>query len=865
MTGRTLSRTAGAMFVLCNVAIVACGGDAPVDPPVATSVTVTPSEASFASVGETEQFTARVFDQHGNAMTGARVQWSTIHPTVANVDLGSGLVTSVGNGATTLTARAGSASAQASLSVEQVATGIEAARGDGEVGFIGEPLPVSPAALVVDANGNPARDITVAFGVTSGGGTISNASDVTGADGIAETVWTLGGDSVQTLTATAAGMTADFAVTAIARPVTILTDSLEWGRATVAYDYALEVRGGTNEGYVWSLGEGAALPAGLELSSEGVVQGVPSEAGAFEFAVRVADSEGEETSADLEMRVCDGPLGLAIGDVRTFVPPEVGPCGLFVRAPEASAYYRVTFAGTDLGSELFQSVQLVVDGVSAGDVERPRVFGDREPTHAHPGVDWSRAMEIQAANEALHRQVRRDEIELFNRLAAEGRLGPMLDRAIEARNARPATRARTPSPHTFRLYQRGGGNSCVVDRTVVAEIIAENDHLVVYEEVGATAPVPVENANRIIDFYTDHGAEVIEGYFGGVSDVNDDGKITVLIDPTLTGVRAFVWSGDMVFKTTECPASNEMELIHVSADAFRLSNNTFWALSGMVHEAVHVSSLYKRVRNWSIRGRPSGATIFNPQWIEEGRAEIGKEMSSRIAWERDGGPSAGTRVDGDMMRDGLRNSRAEVYGTFQLMGRVVRAVSARPNAVTFEATEGATVYGSGWHFHRLLRDRAMAGADDARSADEALVTALNDSLAMPGLQGIVEVTGEDPADLLLDHAIAISVAGAEGQLADGAVPRFLLYDFPTATEIFSTPDPVGRYPWPVTISGSDDVDSQSSVDLAESRSYTGQLTANGTRVYDFEAMGTGAAAVFRVTGSGRVRMIISRIPKPAGF
>ena len=258
-----------------------------------------------------------------------------------------------------------------------------------------------------------------------------------------------------------------------------------------------------------------------------------------------------------------------------------------MRAPEASAYYRLAFVGQDAAAERLLNVQLVVEGISSGEAAglRPLVAGG-EPAPPNPSpdqeVDWTRALEIQAANEALHNQIRLGEMELYRRLADEGRLGPMLERAIEAQAARRGTQARSPSTHTFRLYQPGGNNNCIVDTTVTADIIAENDHLVVYEEVGATAPVPVANANRIIDFYSDHGAEVIERHFGGVSDVNDDGKIVVLIDPTLTGVRAFVWSGDMTFRTTDCPAANEMELIHMSAGAFRLQNSVFWAYSGMV-------------------------------------------------------------------------------------------------------------------------------------------------------------------------------------------------------------------------------------------------------------------------------------------
>ena len=550
-------------------------------------------------------------------------------------------------------------------------------------------------------------------------------------------------------------------------------------------------------------------------------------------------------------------------------PGRWGPCGVFVRAPDASAYYRVSFAGRDAAQDRFLSVQLEVEGISPGTAAGLRpVAADRAPASASPSsvqeVDWTRELEIQAANEALHNQIRRGEMELHRRLAEEGRLGSMLEEGIEAQEARRGTPAHSPSPHTFRLYERGGNNNCNVDTTVVADIIAENDHLVVYQQVGTTVPVPVENANKILDFYADHGAEVIERYFGGVSDVDNNGRITVLIDPTLTGVRAFVWSGDMTFTTAQCASSNEMELIHMSRGAFLLTNS-LWAYSGMVHEAAHVSSLYKRVRNYNVRGRPPGGRTFNPTWIEEGRAEIAKEMSSRLAWERAGGPTVATRVTGDMMRDGLRDTRPEVYGTFQIMARVVRAFSADPNAVSFEPGDNGNVYGSGWHFHRFLRDRAMADADDAAAVDAAFVAELNDSLTAPSLDGLVAVTGESMGDLLTAHATAMTIAGAESTVGDETLPRFLHYDFPTATEIFSNPDPPGRYPWPVTITGEGDDDAVSAVDLAASATFAGPVGGSGLRAYDFEATNDGAAAVFRVLSGFGTRVIIARVPRPPGF
>ena len=241
-------------------------------------------------------------------------------------------------------------------------------------------------------------------------------------------------------------------------------------------------------------------------------------------------------------------------------------------------------------------------------------------------------------------------------------------------------------------------------------MIAENDHFVVYEEVDATAKVSADNANTMIDFYSEHGAEIIDRYFGGVSDVNGDGKITLLVDPALDGIQAYVWSADMTLSATDCASSNQMELVHMSRGAFdQFNDDDYWALSALVHEAKHVSSLYKRVVNNRRRG--SVGRAFHPTWVEEGTAEIAKEMSSRLAWERAGGPAMGERAHGDTLRTAIRETRPQVYGVFSLMARVVRAFSPDPNAITYEPSGQGNVYGSGWHFHRLLRDRTASSGE----------------------------------------------------------------------------------------------------------------------------------------------------------
>ena len=850
---------------------VACGDGAPTPPPVPATIVVSPAEATLTAIDETVQFTARVADQNGNVLTGTPVAWGSATPSVVAVDPATGLATAAGAGTALISARAGSIAGRATATVRQVAGAIAKAEGDEQQGFAGEALSVSPSVLVSDANGHPARDVAVEFEVAAGGGSVSPGSALTGADGLARTRWTLGDDSAQALAASAGGFATTFRATAAPRRLAVVTDSLKQGRLTVSYAQTLVAVGGSQEGYAWSLAEGARLPRGLALEADGEIVGVPTEAGVSEFEVRVADSEGASASQALSLRVCDGPLGLETGDVQLKTGSETEPCGLFVRAPEAGAYYRVAVAGVSPGEGGVLPVELAVEAVSAG--EGPRQAARR--VRVRPPVlspEWQELLEIQRANDALSRSIRRWEAEMYRQLAAEGRLKEVLDRGPAGRwAARPASARRvlnqsSPERRTFRLAQvlgEGGWdwNRCEVDRTVSARLVAENEHLAVYEDEAAAEPVSVANVNRILDYYADHGAEVIERWFGGVSDVNGDGRVVVVVDPLLDGVLAYVISNDMLKSQADCAASNEMELVHMSAGAFaQFDDGRYWALAGMVHEVKHVSSLYKRMRGW-YRGRV-GPT-WHPVWAEEGTAEIAKEMSSRLAWESVGGPPADARLTGEMFRAGREEAYAEHYGVFGLMVRTVLAFSADPNAVTFEPWDEGQVYGSGWHFHRFLRDW-FAGAGSSFADDQAFVTALNDSMAHSGAEGIERVVGEPISEILAAHAVAMTVAGAEASLTSDDTPRFTTVDFPTATEIFlSYPDPPGIYPWPVTMTGEDDESAVLAAPLAQSATFRGHMGESGLRVHDFRAEAAGAAAVFRVELPPQTRLVIARIPDPA--
>ena len=90
------------------------------DPPRATTLAVTPANVQLVALGATEQLTAEVRDQNGQAMAGAAVSWASSAAAVATVS-SSGLVTAAGNGTATITATAGGASGTATVIVDQTA------------------------------------------------------------------------------------------------------------------------------------------------------------------------------------------------------------------------------------------------------------------------------------------------------------------------------------------------------------------------------------------------------------------------------------------------------------------------------------------------------------------------------------------------------------------------------------------------------------------------------------------------------------------------------------------------------------------------------------------------------------------------
>ena len=133
--------------------LLACGGDPGVTDPgpgEVASVAVTPTDLSMTALGDTVTLSATARDAGGATVPGASFTWSSSDVNVATVSA-TGLLTAMGNGTTTVTARAAGVDGSASVDVTQEPVRL-AFRDPSSTVEGQEPFEVT--VLIADANGH---------------------------------------------------------------------------------------------------------------------------------------------------------------------------------------------------------------------------------------------------------------------------------------------------------------------------------------------------------------------------------------------------------------------------------------------------------------------------------------------------------------------------------------------------------------------------------------------------------------------------------------------------------------------------------------------------------------------------------------
>ena len=197
-------------------------------------------------------FTVEVSDINGNGVAGVSVTFTVTAGggtlTAANaLTNSSGLASSTltlgpNAGANTVSAVSGTLAGSplvlsaTGVAVTGPASNIVLVSGNSQTGSVGQQLTNPFTVMVTDANGSPVSGVTVAFGVTAGGGTLMTANVLTNSSGLASSTLTLGPSSgTNTVTAASGTLTGSpvvFTATATAAPSGAVTWIVGWTNMT---------------------------------------------------------------------------------------------------------------------------------------------------------------------------------------------------------------------------------------------------------------------------------------------------------------------------------------------------------------------------------------------------------------------------------------------------------------------------------------------------------------------------------------------------------------------------------------------------------------------------------------------------------
>jgi hypothetical protein len=746
------------------------------------------------------------------------------------------------------------------------------AGGDDQTGLPGAALPQPLEVRVTDQSSVVMANVLVTFSASAG--TVNPTAVSTDTQGRARTLLTLPQQaSTVTVTATVQGVTpVSFTARAVAAPMNITTAYLPAARANVAYERALAATGGAPSGTVAFSVSTGSLPAGLTLGSDGRLTGTPTTTGAYPVTIRVSDGQQSEATRSFTLNVCEAPTPMAIAEVRTMLPSTRGSCGFFLPSGAPNARYRVTVARTESGAN--GSDLAAVTFVTSGNGVTATTVAAAQ-AESFPAL---RPLDVPEFERGA-RRIRASRPEHERQLAASQALLLDLgsDRVLRPRSLEGSPQAAAVLPDKIRIDPGTPGVCSTVTPAVTAIKLAENDWLAIYQDstqnTVATAQISPQEGAKLIELATTYGKPIIDRYFGGIADIDGNGKIIVFVTPAIGQALGKVWTGNF-YRKADCAASNEGEYVQLHWEAAKgiLASNLHIGMHILIHELKHVSSLYNRIL------RAGGGVVnasrnvdYNPLWMEEGGAELAAEIAGRYAWAQLGGPAMNVRVSETNFRPASGNQadvKTENFAVLYMLFAAQEHLSFQPNSIVAR-TPGAPesyVYSSGWMFQRWLGD-AFGNAASAPMGDSAFWRRLNDQSSIAGVAGIETATGRSWAQLMEDFAVAATAHGWGGV----SVPRqFTTYDYITAIEMWCfAVDPVdftqsgctgqagppGAFPWPVT------TDAQG---VAESKSFAdgvieGTAGPSGIRVHELLSNGTGRGTEVNVEVNAPVRIVVIRL------
>ncbi len=126
--------------------------------------------------------------------------------------------------------------------------------------------------------------------------------------------------------------------------LTITTSTLGSGNVGSPYSAGLSATGGFSP-YMWSIAAGSP-PAGLSLSSAGILSGTPTVPGSFSFGAMVTDTSGGVRTATIAITIQPAPLSITTGALPVGINGSPYPAQVFNATGGAGSYTWAVSGGT---------------------------------------------------------------------------------------------------------------------------------------------------------------------------------------------------------------------------------------------------------------------------------------------------------------------------------------------------------------------------------------------------------------------------------------------------------------------------------------------------------------------------------------
>lgn len=572
-----------------------------------------------ASSGAAVEGASVTFAAAGNS--GSVSSASTVTSADGNASTTWTLGTTAGSNVDTVRANVSGVSAPAVFIATVVAgdvAGLTSVSGNSQNGIAGQPLAQPLVVVAQDQFGNSVGQVTVAWTVSSGGGTISPASSLTGTDGLASASWTPGNGGTNTAQAAVPGVGTPVSFSASIVPpsgvVTLTSLSptpLVEGQTATLTGTGFSLSASRNRVKIGDLSANVTASTATTLTVT-----VPKFNCQPARGVPVQVTVGSDASNVFTQPLNPASLiSVAVGQQLLLQDPAEF-CLQFGASTSAEDYLIGVQSTSEVVTSLTPATLTAVAATSAaGSPLLLLADQSRSSTGMNPGASAKRWAKHYSAESDLRNLERRQ-------------FGPRLSGVAAPVKSTASARASFSIPPNLavgdtvpiRFPDIVGGNLCnFLPISTVVRVIGSRG--IWLEDVGNPVGGYTTAEFQSLSDQLDHPIyDTDVGYFGAPSDIDNNGRIVVVITKEVNkkdGLGGFVTDADLVPRSS-CAASEEAEMFYGLAPSAADKASTLQDFPRLIgHEFSHIIQFSRRMA----LNAPNMAG-----WTAEGQATLAEEV-----------------------------------------------------------------------------------------------------------------------------------------------------------------------------------------------------------------------------------------------